>query len=57
LAALEVASGDTPSAGWEADQIRALEPAFSAKRWLDSYPMTDNGQKTKLLQALDPLGL
>jgi len=57
LAALEVASGGTPSAGWEADQIRALEPAFSAKRWLDSYPMTDNGQKTKLRQALDPLGL
>jgi len=57
LAALEVASGNTPSAGWEADQIRALEPAFSAKRWLDNYPMTDNSQKTKLLQALDPLGL
>lgn len=57
LAALEVASGNTPSAGWEADQIHALEPAFSAKRWLDNYPMTDNSQKTKLLQALDPLGL
>ena len=57
LAALEVVSGGTPSAGWEADQIRALEPAFSAKRWLDNYPMTDNSQKTKLLQALDPLGL
>src|SRR5213596_1542145 len=57
LAALEVASGGTPSAGWEADQIRALEPAFSAKRWLDNYPMTDSSQKTKLLQALDPLGL
>src|SRR5712671_2294053 len=57
LAALEVASGGTPSAGWEADQIRALEPAFSAKRWLDNYPMTDNSQKTKLMQALDPLGL
>jgi adenylate cyclase len=57
LAALEVASGNTPSAVWEADQIRFLEPAFSAKRWLDNYPMTDNGQKAKLLQALDPLGL
>lgn len=57
LAALEVASGNTPSAEWETDQIRALEPAFSAKRWLDNYPMTDNGQKTKLLQALEPLGL
>jgi DNA-binding winged helix-turn-helix (wHTH) protein/TolB-like protein/cytochrome c-type biogenesis protein CcmH/NrfG len=57
LAAVEVAGGDTPSAGWEADQIRFLEPAFSARHWLDNYPMTDNGQKTKLLRALDPLGL
>ena len=57
LAALEVASAGTPSAGWEADQIRALEPAFSAKRWLDNYPMTDSGQKTKLQEALGPLGL
>jgi TolB-like protein/DNA-binding winged helix-turn-helix (wHTH) protein len=57
LAALKAASGDALSAAWEADQIRALEPAFSAKRWLDNYPMTDNGQKTKLLQALEPLRL
>jgi len=57
LAAVEVAGGNTPSAGWEADQIRFLEPAFSGRRWLDNYPMTDDGQKTKLLQALDPLGL
>ena len=57
LAVLEVASADLPSAEWEADQIRALEPAFSAKRWLDNYPMTDKGQKAKLLRALDTLGL
>ena len=57
IAALSVLDGDKSSGAWEADQIRALEPAFSAKRWLDSYPMTDSGQKAKLLRAMDPLDL
>ena len=57
LAALKVLAGDKSSAAWEADQIGALEPTFSAKVWLDSYPMTDSGQKAKLLQALDALSL
>lgn len=56
-AALKVLQGDNSSAVWEADQIRALEPAFSAKRWLESYPMTDSGQKAKILRALGQLGL
>ena len=57
VAALDVLAGDKSAGAWEADQIRVLEPAFSAKFWLDSYPMTDNGQRTKLLLALDPLAL
>jgi DNA-binding winged helix-turn-helix (wHTH) protein/TolB-like protein/Tfp pilus assembly protein PilF len=57
VAALDILAGDKSSGEWEADQIRALEPTFSARRWLDSYPMTDNGQRTKLLQALDLLNL
>jgi tetratricopeptide (TPR) repeat protein len=57
VAALDVLRGDSSSGAWEADQIRALEPAFSAKGWLDSYPMTDEGQRAKLLQALAPLTL
>jgi hypothetical protein len=57
LAALKVLQGDNSSAAWEADQIRALEPAFSAKRWLESYPMTDSGQKAQILRALGQLGL
>jgi DNA-binding winged helix-turn-helix (wHTH) protein/TolB-like protein/Flp pilus assembly protein TadD len=56
-AALRIDAGDRPAATWEADQIRALEPAFSAQRWLDSYPMTDSVQRTKLLQALQALSL
>jgi len=57
MAALKVLQGENSSAAWEADQIRALEPAFSAKRWLENYPMTDSGQKAKILRALGQLGL
>jgi DNA-binding winged helix-turn-helix (wHTH) protein/TolB-like protein/Tfp pilus assembly protein PilF len=57
VAALNVLQGDNTSAAWEADQIRTLDPAFSASRWLDSYPMTDSGQKAKILRALGQLGL
>jgi len=57
IAALDVLAGDKSSGAWEADQIRVLEPAFSARRWLESYPMADKGQRAKLLRALDLLGL
>ena len=57
MAALKVLQGDKSSAAWEADQIRTLEPGFSAKRWLDSYPMTDIGQRTEMLRALGQLDL
>jgi TolB-like protein/cytochrome c-type biogenesis protein CcmH/NrfG len=57
IAVLKVLQGDKSSAAWEADQIRTLEPAFSARRWLESYPMTDSGQKTKILRALSQLNL
>jgi len=57
IAALDILAGDKPSGAWEADQIRSIEPAFSARRWLDSYPLADGGQRTKLLQALDLLNL
>jgi TolB-like protein/DNA-binding winged helix-turn-helix (wHTH) protein len=57
IAALEVLAGDKSSGAWEADQIRVLEPAFSARRWLESYPMADKGQRAKLLRALDLLSL
>ncbi len=56
-AALKILQGDKSSAAWEADQIRALDPAFSAQRWLENYPMTDDAQKAKLLRALGQLGL
>jgi DNA-binding winged helix-turn-helix (wHTH) protein/TolB-like protein/Flp pilus assembly protein TadD len=57
LAALKVLSGDQSSAAWEAEEIRALEPQFAAKRWLENYPMTDSQQTAKIMQALTQLGL
>ena len=57
MAAVEMLQGDQPAAAWESDEIRALEPRFAAKRWLESYPMTDGKQREKILLALGPLGL
>src|SRR5438876_3790910 len=57
MAALQVLLGDKSSATWEADQIRALEAQFAAKRWLENYPMTDSEQRTKIMRALTQLSL
>jgi DNA-binding winged helix-turn-helix (wHTH) protein/TolB-like protein/Tfp pilus assembly protein PilF len=57
LAAVLGQLGDRPSATWQADEIRAIEPNFSVQRWLATYPMTDALQKEKLVRALRPLGL
>ena len=57
VAAIKVLQGDKSSAAWEADQIRALDPGFSARRWLESYPMTDSGQRTEMLRVLGQLDL
>ena len=49
--------GDREGAAWQADEIRAIEPHFSANRWLATYPMTDKRQKERLAQALQTFGL
>lgn len=49
--------GDRASAAWQADEIRVVEPNFSANRWLATYPMTDERQKERLARALRPFGL
>jgi len=57
LAATLHALGDRAGAGWQADEIRVIEPAFSAGRWLATYPMTDRRQQERLEQALRQFGL
>jgi len=55
MAALHVATGDKAAAVWQAEEIRALQPGFSSRSWLETYPMTDAAQKAKLVRALGEL--
>jgi DNA-binding winged helix-turn-helix (wHTH) protein/TolB-like protein/Tfp pilus assembly protein PilF len=55
MAALYVTAGDKAAAAWKAEEIRALQPGFSSRAWLETYPMTDVSQKTKLVRALGEL--
>ena len=57
VAALHATAGNQASAAWAAEEIRALQPGFSGRRWVESYPMTDSAQKRKLMQALAEVGL
>ena len=56
LAALHVRAGDQSAAAWEAEEIRALQPGFTIRGWLETYPLTDETQKKMLVQALGKLG-
>jgi len=53
---LHLTAGDKAAAAWEAEEIRALQPGFSSRGWLETYPMTDVAQKKMLVQALGSLG-
>jgi Tfp pilus assembly protein PilF len=55
MAVVHVTAGDKAAAAWEAEEIRALQPGFSGNNWLQTDPMTDAAQRTKLLQALAEL--
>ena len=57
LAATLVPAGDKVAAKWEAEEIRVLEPGFSIGKWLQNYPMTNDGQKRRLTSLLADAGL
>lgn len=57
LAAALLAGGDVPRAEWEADQIRAHEPGFSTRSWLETYPMTSPRHREQLAALLAQLQL
>ncbi len=56
MAVLHITAGDKAAAAWEGEEIRALQPGFSTRSWLETYPMTDVAQKAKLVQVLGKLG-
>jgi DNA-binding winged helix-turn-helix (wHTH) protein/TolB-like protein len=57
LAAALVAAGDHRAAKWEGDEIRSLEPGFSMRHWLETYPMTSARQRQRLLTLLADVDL
>jgi len=57
LAATYVAAGNSSDAEWEADEIRVLDPGFTAADWLESNPTADPALKARLLRSLQSLGL
>jgi DNA-binding winged helix-turn-helix (wHTH) protein/TolB-like protein len=57
MAATLVALGKREAAGWEAEEIRGLQADFSTPKWLQTYPMTDEGQKRRLIGWMAAVGL
>lgn len=57
LIAALAAKGERGEAEWEAEQVRTLEPGFSARSWLDTYPLTSGRYQRKLLELLTLAGL
>lgn len=57
MAAVHVAAGDKAAAVWEAEEIRALQPGFTARQWLETNPTADAALRARLTQALGTLGL
>jgi len=57
MAVLEQLVGDRTAAEWKATEIRALQPGFTARGWMETYPMTDGNQRSRMLAALGELGL
>ena len=56
MAAVHVAAGDKAAAAWEAEEIRALEPGFTVRRWLETNVTADDKLRAKLVSALRELG-
>ncbi len=57
LAATLLNSGDADGAEWEAEEIQSLDPGFSIRAWLETYPMTDARQVAHLTSSLGSLAL
>jgi DNA-binding winged helix-turn-helix (wHTH) protein/Tfp pilus assembly protein PilF len=55
MAAALAASGNRQGAEWEAEEIRTLQPGFSLRKWMDSYPLANEALRTRLREAVAPL--
>jgi tetratricopeptide (TPR) repeat protein len=52
-----VAAGNRAAAEWEADVLRADQPGFSMRRWLETYPLTSARHRERLRELLAQVGL
>ena len=52
ILATAVAQQDTDTAEWETEEIRMIDPGFKGNSWLETYPMTDEGQRNLLADVL-----
>jgi tetratricopeptide (TPR) repeat protein len=52
LLATAVAQRDSDTEAWEIEEILMIEPGFKGKVWLETYPMTDKGQRQALAAVL-----
>jgi DNA-binding winged helix-turn-helix (wHTH) protein/TolB-like protein/Flp pilus assembly protein TadD len=57
MAATFVAAGDLRAAEWEAEEIRALRPGFTARHWLETGLIADERQKRRVSDLLAKVGL
>lgn len=57
LAAALAGAGDRAGAEWEAQEIRAMQPGFSAQQWLLSYPMRSEPYSRRLTELLAQAGM
>jgi TolB-like protein len=57
LAATKALAGDAAGARWQADEVRALDPRFRVRAWLETYPLVDSAQRERLQTALEAIGL
>lgn len=57
LAATQWRAGDHDASRWQVIEIRNLEPAFGSAAWLANYPLTDPGERGRLLAAMTEMGL
>jgi DNA-binding winged helix-turn-helix (wHTH) protein/TolB-like protein/Tfp pilus assembly protein PilF len=57
LTATLVAQGQSDAAAWEADEVRGQDAGFSARLWLETYPLTSARHRDRLLALVAKAGL
>ena len=57
LAATHAAQGNWEAAKWEVEEIRMMVPGFALTEWLETSPLTDDGQTKRIIEQLHRYGL